>query len=1034
MSEEKDICTGIVPNTIHQLNKLDKQLGDRKRTRIYPLTYIQAVYDARTGTRLDALLNMCNSIYLPWRGTARATRIQVPYHFRRKGLMISYRNIDNEIITEKCILEDCIKDDLFGLDQSWVRITDALPITGNVTIGSNGNWFVDGEDTGFRAQGPKGDNGLPLQPRLSEDKTKIEFSYNGIDWHELFPLSLVTPTIDFEEPVELEPGAAPTVENVGDGFNVNLQFGLPKAPEVNVGSTTTIGEGNKAKVTNSGTKYAPVLNFEIPKGDTGRGITIKGFYPDLSTLQEKVTSPAIGDVYCVGTADPYTGYVWTNIYSAESQSSTPGWQSIGVINKDTTIIVNDLGDSETVAMSQKGVTVNYHNLSQNSSIYEHPIVIHNFLCNISEDGDFTEYKYSENYDSVRLRILEGAQIIRMSGAVNSAICYFNDLEPISESFINKYDTFGKIPDGAKLCVINFKKEENPNGYKNLRIYQEGAYLCSKTIKDNNSLINSLSSALGLNAISKNLINKDDLLYDYYTNNGLWVNEIGAISSGKLYLRNGIRYVIGGVHAYINSDYNFIAEFDALDNYLGRFSIPYISDKDFTGEFVYHKKENASYCRLILKAPGSEDIDFSKAQLTELSILKDVTFKGYNFEDFNLYEREFCNSLSNIFIEKPTGKNYINIYDLLYGYTISSGIIIEGGRGILSNKLFLEHGKTYTISGISIYNPIVTSDNVYIAHYDKNGEFIKRTAHLRTQYPDSIYGDCTFTFDNSDNNTFYVRVLLQNIVAESVFDAMIIQLEEGSNKTEHEFYKGTNRFLPEATCAAKAFNKNILLTGASFAYSENEWFSSLCNSLEVKGYNKAVSGETIVNTAQKIHDGTLYTSDEFENFEVLLIFHSHNEEVNKIEDIKENIEDYVFPLSYTAKTEAWDYVLKKYAAECYAAKDNSESKWYGTKYGKPFIVVVCTHWHDARTIFNNSIRELQKKWGFSLVELDKNIGFSKNQVHPVTKKQVSILHCDNGYGDTEVIDDITYGWHPTRGKNAWIQNRIASIVESVLYFL
>lgn len=183
MSEEKDICTGIVPNTIHQLNKLDKKLGNRKRTRIYPLTYIQAVYDAKSGTRLDALLNMCNSIYLPWRGTARATRIQVPYHFRRKGLMISYRNIDNEIITEKCILEDCIKDDLFGLDQSWVRITDALPITGNVTIGNNGNWFVDGEDTGFKAQGPEGVPG-PI-PYWRVNAGNIEYSYDEEIWYVL---------------------------------------------------------------------------------------------------------------------------------------------------------------------------------------------------------------------------------------------------------------------------------------------------------------------------------------------------------------------------------------------------------------------------------------------------------------------------------------------------------------------------------------------------------------------------------------------------------------------------------------------------------------------------------------------------------------------------------------------------------------------------------------------------------------------------------------------------------------------------------
>ena len=329
VSVERDICTGIGKNTIHQLNKLDEKLGDRKRVRIYPITYIQAVYDAKTGMRLDGFLNMVNSIYLPWRGSAKSTRLQVPFHLRRKGLMISYRNIDNEIITEKCILEECIKDNLFKLDSSWVRITDALPVSGNVTIASNGNWFVDGEDTGFKAQGPKGDNGVPLQPRLSEDGTTIEYSLDGEEWKELFPLSLITPSISFEEPVGLEPGATPTVENVGDGFNVDLRFGLPKAPEVNVGSTTTIGEGNQAKVTNSGTPYAPVLNFQIPMGNTGpqgqKGdtTTIKGIFDTEESLKSAFPDGDGNNAYLVGTTSPYQLYLYLN----------EEWKNVGAVNE-----------------------------------------------------------------------------------------------------------------------------------------------------------------------------------------------------------------------------------------------------------------------------------------------------------------------------------------------------------------------------------------------------------------------------------------------------------------------------------------------------------------------------------------------------------------------------------------------------------------------------------------------------------------------------------------------------------------------------
>lgn len=372
--------------------------------------------------------------------------------------MISYRNIDNEIITEKCILEECIKDDLFKLDSSWVRITDALPVSGNVTIGSNGNWFVDGEDTGFKAQGPKGDNGVPLQPRLSEDGTKIEYSLDGEEWKELFPLSLITPNISFEEPVGLEPGTTPTVENVGDGFNVNLQFGLPKAPEVNVGSTTTIGEGNQAKVTNSGTPYAPVLNFQIPKGDTGRGITIKGFYPDLSTLQDKITSPAIGDVYCVGTAEPYTGYVWTNVYNSESQTATPAWQSIGSINKDTTILVNDFGNREDVGMTQKMITKIVSPI-RNSNIYINKI--------ISRDLSNKLFKY--------------IGYIRLSDGMNLS---YSDKNWSNTGFIKvqpgtiihfKLNNFSSNPDIVNIAAYDYDKNYLPDESKYIEREEEGIF-------------------------------------------------------------------------------------------------------------------------------------------------------------------------------------------------------------------------------------------------------------------------------------------------------------------------------------------------------------------------------------------------------------------------------------------------------------------------------------------------------------------------------------------------------------------------------
>ena len=90
--------------------------------------------------------------------------------------------------------------------------------------------------------------------------------------------------------------------------------------------------------------------------------------------------------------------------------------------------------------------------------------------------------------------------------------------------------------------------------------------------------------------------------------------------------------------------------------------------------------------------------------------------------------------------------------------------------------------------------------------------------------------------------------------------------------------------------------------------------------------------------------------------------------------------------------------------------------------KPAVILLCTHWHDARVVYNESIRKLSDKWGFPLVKFDEQIGFSKTVEHPETHRQTSTLFAD----DTECIDGVEYGWHPNRGKDCYIQNRMAAV--------
>ena len=125
---------------------------------------------------------------------------------------------------------------------------------------------------------------------------------------------------------------------------------------------------------------------------------------------------------------------------------------------------------------------------------------------------------------------------------------------------------------------------------------------------------------------------------------------------------------------------------------------------------------------------------------------------------------------------------------------------------------------------------------------------------------------------------------------------------------------------------------------------------------------------------------------------------------------------------------FDYVIKRYLTECYELRNNPKSKYYKSKYGKPALVVLCTHWNDNRTLYNTSVRLLAEKWGFPLVEFDKYIGFSKRANHPVTNEPVTLLYAS----DMQKIEGVLHGHHPLRGENEYIQRKMAAIFVDMMH--
>ena len=194
---------------------------------------------------------------------------------------------------------------------------------------------------------------------------------------------------------------------------------------------------------------------------------------------------------------------------------------------------------------------------------------------------------------------------------------------------------------------------------------------------------------------------------------------------------------------------------------------------------------------------------------------------------------------------------------------------------------------------------------------------------------------------------------------------------------------------------------ILLTGASFTSPQNGWFEIGCRQLDARA---------------------LWNAGELDEMDALVIMQVHNRDVSATGGLKEKYTDYTTPFDRSNYAAAFDYVIKRYQSECYALKDDPKSKYYGTKSGKPAVIVLCTDWHDARTTYNAAIRRLAARWGLPLVEFDRNIGFSKDTPNPATGTQQSLLHAQ----DTQTIEGVAYGWHPQRGQDKYIQQRMAAI--------
>lgn len=145
--------------------------------------------------------------------------------------------------------------------------------------------------------------------------------------------------------------------------------------------------------------------------------------------------------------------VYANFGGYEVTKNAVAFNNVGGnwVATELNLLSSDFGDSAVYDMAYSGyLPVDLGHL------YNH-------------SGGTGRYIASSAWDAVTLRIYNPTGKLEVTGA-NVALFVFFDEPRIKDTYLQSNST-GIIPAGAKLCVMDMRKADNPDGYANLRVRQ-----------------------------------------------------------------------------------------------------------------------------------------------------------------------------------------------------------------------------------------------------------------------------------------------------------------------------------------------------------------------------------------------------------------------------------------------------------------------------------------------------------------------------------------------------------------------------------
>lgn len=310
---------------------------------IYPKTFIDAIRDKESGMSLSDILNGFNMYFLPYVGSPESTRLLVPKLLRRQGLWITYVKYDKTVVTEWYAGED-ISDTAWKNSSNW-RIGNNN-LVGDITISSDGNWVVNGEDTGVKAQGEPG-----ITPLLRIYDNKLQVSYtNGTTYININDTPVYTEFREEGNKLQQSTDLGQTWTDISDYIAAWFRMSATSASTAGDKICTIQISRDEGKTwSNLGESFTNSLH-------------IKDYVSSVGSLP---SGAANGDIYGVGPTYDTSDSEHTNpIYNLYVKTSS-GWVDNGRFTSIAAGIVQETGSDENSVMSQKATTEKLTELEYN---------------------------------------------------------------------------------------------------------------------------------------------------------------------------------------------------------------------------------------------------------------------------------------------------------------------------------------------------------------------------------------------------------------------------------------------------------------------------------------------------------------------------------------------------------------------------------------------------------------------------------------------------------------------------------------------